>query len=584
MDENKRLSDWLAANKLSFDYFGVETLQFQFDKDMQQQVTVSEKAAVHEDLKTYPAELRSDSTLITMLVNQRRYESKINNLESPEAIFSVLPPEKASGFDSLSKDQREELLAPVQVEINSSLDFAKEMSRFYGSKIDDYVQVQQIMEQQAQKREMLYICSPLRGDVEQNIQNAMEYCAQAVREGYIPIAPHVMYRGMFDDEIPEERAAALEIGLQLLEKCTRMWVCGDETSEGMQGEIDQARRAGTPVEQKPAAYFRQNQPSPRLTFDGLRRSVEQSIRECEQQPDKILDLLHLKAQHHQYSLTNAVAIRQQAPDAQYATTYHEWHKMGYRVKDWRRSIKVWTQVQTQTFLRGGVAVDVCNATPGERSGIIAGEIPVQSRITYRMNLVYDISQTNCPKSEYSQIIGEPYRQMEKDQLYACVRNLAVKCGFEVQENSDQNVTALRGYYFDEKIYISEKLRPEEKLSVLCSSFAQGMVEMTSMQPQYVQEFESKAFSFLLHERFGLPVPVAGLRQLVEDFENVLVNAKTFSTDSFSHLQKAGNFTFEGIDKEIEAMEAPEPGQTAQKEIRLTEEQRRTNQNFMQGIE
>jgi len=104
-------------------------------------------------------------------------------------------------------------------------------------------------------RELLYIASPLRGDVEQNIQNAMRYCEKAIREGYIPLAPHVMYQGLFNDEIPEEREAALDIGLRMLEKCSRMWICGDRISEGMRGEMNLAKEKGIPVEEKPESFL-----------------------------------------------------------------------------------------------------------------------------------------------------------------------------------------------------------------------------------------------------------------------------------------------------------------------------------------
>jgi len=92
---------------------------------------------------------------------------------------------------------------------------------------------------------LVYICSPLRGDMEANIKRASRYCAYAAGCGVIPIAPHVAWNGVFDDTIPEKREAALRLGLELLKRCDEVWVMGNEITQGMQGEIDEAARLHT---------------------------------------------------------------------------------------------------------------------------------------------------------------------------------------------------------------------------------------------------------------------------------------------------------------------------------------------------
>lgn len=89
---------------------------------------------------------------------------------------------------------------------------------------------------------LVYICSPLRGDIEANVRRAARYCAYAAGCGVIPIAPHVAWNGIFDDTVPEKRETALRLGLELLKRCDEVWVMGNEISQGMQGEIDEAAR------------------------------------------------------------------------------------------------------------------------------------------------------------------------------------------------------------------------------------------------------------------------------------------------------------------------------------------------------
>lgn len=94
---------------------------------------------------------------------------------------------------------------------------------------------------------LIYVCSPLRGDMEGNVKRAKEYCKAVIQAGHIPIAPHVAYQGVLNDDIPAERETALKIGQELLTKCNEIWVFGHFISEGMKGEVEAARRLGMSV-------------------------------------------------------------------------------------------------------------------------------------------------------------------------------------------------------------------------------------------------------------------------------------------------------------------------------------------------
>lgn len=89
----------------------------------------------------------------------------------------------------------------------------------------------------------VYICSPLRGDYEKNIQNALDYCLLAAKAGMMPFAPHVYCTRFLDDEIPAERELGLAMGLEMLAVFEEIWVFGIP-SEGMRGEIDRAQELG----------------------------------------------------------------------------------------------------------------------------------------------------------------------------------------------------------------------------------------------------------------------------------------------------------------------------------------------------
>ena len=91
---------------------------------------------------------------------------------------------------------------------------------------------------------MVYLASPLRGDYDKNIKNAVEYSRLVSECGLLPLAPHIIFSQWCNDTIPEQREQGLKLGLSLLEKCDEMWVMGKKVSQGMQGEIDFAREHG----------------------------------------------------------------------------------------------------------------------------------------------------------------------------------------------------------------------------------------------------------------------------------------------------------------------------------------------------
>ena len=102
-------------------------------------------------------------------------------------------------------------------------------------------------------RPLVYICSPFSGDVERNRERTRRFCRFALKSGQIPLVPHLMFPEFMDDDDPEERGLALFMDIVLMGKCQELWVLGDEISEGMQVEIETAKRRRQPIR-----YFNRN--------------------------------------------------------------------------------------------------------------------------------------------------------------------------------------------------------------------------------------------------------------------------------------------------------------------------------------
>ena len=90
-------------------------------------------------------------------------------------------------------------------------------------------------------RPIVYICSPFAGDLEKNVVAARTYSRFAVEQGYIPIAPRLLFPQFLDDSDPKERELGLFFGNAIMSKCSEVWVFGSHMSSGMEAEIKRAK-------------------------------------------------------------------------------------------------------------------------------------------------------------------------------------------------------------------------------------------------------------------------------------------------------------------------------------------------------
>lgn len=97
------------------------------------------------------------------------------------------------------------------------------------------------------KKKIVYICSALKGNKEENMEKAAVYSRKAMEMGYIPYTPHLMFTHFINEDIASEREEALQMGLEMLPYCQELWVFGKKITSGMAAEVLKARILGIPV-------------------------------------------------------------------------------------------------------------------------------------------------------------------------------------------------------------------------------------------------------------------------------------------------------------------------------------------------
>lgn len=86
--------------------------------------------------------------------------------------------------------------------------------------------------------DLLYVCSPYRGDTKRNKEYARKLTRAALDNGFIPVTVHLYLTEATDDTNPEERVRGMAAGMKILENCKYILI-GDRygISEGMKAEI-----------------------------------------------------------------------------------------------------------------------------------------------------------------------------------------------------------------------------------------------------------------------------------------------------------------------------------------------------------
>lgn len=101
------------------------------------------------------------------------------------------------------------------------------------------------------RNKVIFICSPYRGKTEEeqerNVRLARRYSKLAYSLGFTPFAPHLIYPQFLDDTKQDERDGGIRCGLDILQTCAEVWVCGTNITDGMKREIQFAKLCDIPV-------------------------------------------------------------------------------------------------------------------------------------------------------------------------------------------------------------------------------------------------------------------------------------------------------------------------------------------------
>ncbi len=261
-----------------------------------------------------------------------------------------------------------------------------------------------------------------------------------------------------------------------------------------------------------------------------------------QDPQEMFEYLAWSTRFYNYSTRNTMLIFSQNSGAKFCNSYKTYSDMGYQVKRGEHGMKILVPVE-KTFLNiNDELIPLSLATKEQIKLYKEHKIKTTKKLFYKIGTVFDIAQTDCPKSDYPKYLDLGYSSEQHLQLYKVLKNYAEeKLHCTVNENAFSSVT-LRGYFdpTNNIISLSGSFDDTTKLSIFSHELAHAMLHnnIKTKVPEAQIEFEADATSAMLLSYFGIEIPSSRKDHLSSCYQNLLSNSKITDKDIMGSLSKA----------------------------------------------
>ncbi len=288
----------------------------------------------------------------------------------------------------------------------------------------------------------------------------------------------------------------------------------------------------------------------------LNNRVLECAKNFSESPESMMEYLKFQSNFYQYSAKNTILIQMQNPAARFCGSFKSFKDKGYSVKKEESSMKIFVPTH-KTFLEteDGDTIALSEATKQQKADYKAGKIKSFQKLYFKVGSVFDISQTNCPKSDYPKLLDLGYSSKHHSDLFDTLKNYSVeKLNCPVLEGAYSSVT-LRGLYSitDNEIKISNSFDDTTKLSILSHELGHAILhsqytELGDIKLSPAQtEFEADAVSVMLYNRFGLEISESRQRHLSESFKD-FTNSKGYKPEMLTDSLERANSAYRNVNE------------------------------------
>ena len=188
-------------------------------------------------------------------------------------------------------------------------------------------------------------------------------------------------------------------------------------------------------------------------------------------PDRLTEYLRVQARFDRYSVTNAILLLHQFPEAQQLKTFEEWKRAGASVAKGEKSISV---LEPSGYTR----------TDGSTAR------------SYRIKKLFDISQTDMNNNDSSFLTGVSDRSIIKALLLAGdAEILAMETDWEKDSFFNRR---------QRKIYLKEGVEPDDFFRVAAASIAEAKLsDQVDSGSEEELKNKAEAAAFMLCIKYGI---------------------------------------------------------------------------------
>lgn len=282
----------------------------------------------------------------------------------------------------------------------------------------------------------------------------------------------------------------------------------------------------------------------------LKAEITRLCAEFQADPEKYAEYLQFRSRFYQYSNRNALLIYLQNPHAQFvgSKTAFAGYKIHILPEQEGQGMEIYRPNRIELFRRDGASVSVANATPEEQAAIATGKIQTWTKTSFRLEMVYDIAQTDCPLSQYPALLNMGASSEQAAGLFQQLKRLSMDTGVPVLEKNLRSAT-LGGYYnrAENTITINTLGNDTKKLTVMAHEYAHAMLHRTSSASTAVKEFEAESLAVLLQSRLGV-LPAEGDVRYIKSYLEQCKGEPQFSMEkSMERIHRQLQFITDKLD-------------------------------------
>ena len=262
-----------------------------------------------------------------------------------------------------------------------------------------------------------------------------------------------------------------------------------------------------------------------------KKALQNKVLDCAKhftnKPESIVEYLKFQSKFYQYSTKNTMLIQSQNPKANFCGSFKFFKEKGYSILKGEKAMQVFVPtLKTFLDLPDGEKVSLSEATKEQKADYKAGKLKYHKTLYFKVGNVFDISQTDCPTSDYPKYLDLGYTSEQHKTLFNALKSYSEeKLNCPVQESAYSSLT-YRGLYSitNNEIQISRNFDDTTKLSILSHELGHALLHSAITPlgnpdlPSPQREFEADAVSIMLHSRLGCDISESRQRHIYESFK------------------------------------------------------------------